>query len=185
MKKFVKVLSVVLVCIICIGSLSGCSNQPKLTTVDEVVQALKDAGYTDAYHTSESATVYLSLDDNAEKINFSPLDVNVDNIGESELYIASSEYHWYKFMLLNIDEEKDYSKVLDTIMPFFDSEYDNNGSEIMEQLWEYNENSEYEYLWNDGDYTTKHIVYERDKYTVQYYLSVGQEEIEILHIQVR
>lgn len=170
MKKVIKFLCLAMVCVVCLSCVSGCNNQPELLTADEVAEALRDAGYSDAHVTNDIGTEVLfspNSSSHCEYISFAPLFILFDELDENKRYIYKSGFYDYSFALKYIDINKDYSKILDVIMPFFDKEYENNGAEIMNQLLMYKDNSKFVYV-DDDSYVTESVVYERDEYTVSY-----------------
>lgn len=119
MKKFVKGLSLLLVCIMCVVCVSGCNNEKSITPND-VIQALKDAGFNKTYF--EDGKVY--IDDTGMYIS----DLRYDRKME-----ISSPYPTYLY-IRNYSELEDVIPVLNAIIPLWDDSFDNYGAKVVAEL---------------------------------------------------
>lgn len=173
MKRIFKAVCVVLSCVLCLCFIGGCNNSPVVTTYEDAVQALKNAGYENAYrgdYEGRGAYIYLGTEGDIQlRINHR---FNNDTLNEG--YMAHSDYYNYVgFLHSGTDVESckyDYAKILDTVMPMLDREYRENALDIINQSLEYQKNHVYEVEYSDGGYITKLIEFKKSKYTVSYYI---------------
>ena len=118
MKKFVKVLCVVLTCVICIGSLNGCSNlddESKTdipmryllaeTSYDDIVKVLKENGF-DSYICEKS-------------IGEEPEDVIIVDKNDTCYLMRNETDEQIFFNIYDISENTEVRKILKTIFPLF------------------------------------------------------------------
>lgn len=179
MKGIFKAVCVVLVCVLCLCCIGGCNNGPVVTTYEDAVQALKNAGYENAYrgdYEGRGACIYLGTGNN-EKIC-------VGHNGKTDLFkeynmAHSDHYNYTGFLHSDTDIESckyDYAKTLDTIMPMIDREYNENALDIINQSLEYQKNRVYDVEYSDGGYITKLIEFKKSKYTVSYYIIASNSD---------
>lgn len=170
MKRIFKVVCVALSCVLCLCFVGGCNNSPIITTYEDAVQALKNVGYENAY-CDNLGEIYLGTDNGVS--------IWIAHGWKAEMFeegwMARSDVHDYSgYMSSNTDFESckhDCANMLDTIMPMYDMEYSENALDIINQSLGYQKNHIYENEYKNGDYSTKHIQFKKNTYTVTYYIT--------------
>ncbi len=173
MKRTVKVVCVFLVCVVCVCALGGCQKAyPNTITGDDIVKALQDAGYTEAWFNPDNYNLYLSNDENSEYFWLVEPDEGLCP-DDGKNYICTYEiYKLYRgkwsCTLRKTTKGVDYTKALDAVLPFFDPEYNGEIKELLDKVLQYEKDGSFDdyFVIEEDNYHTEEASYKRENYEV-------------------
>lgn len=109
-----KVISVVMcaVMLLCCGCFAGCNNQNDNSIADKILNSIKDSGYSEAHYRSD-----------VESLNYPYIYFDETNTDSLTLYDH--------VLTLDLNEESNVPKILNSILPALDSSFFSGDGEIV------------------------------------------------------